>query len=86
MTKKDCAIIMCPPFSDYPEAPEDQPDCQLFKCPMCLCKMWVSEKKRGVLNYDSSINKEIFISCYHCFEDMAEKDPEFILNANRVDI
>jgi hypothetical protein len=86
MTKKDCAIIMCPPLSDYPKAPKDQPGCKLFDCPKCKNKMWLSEKKKGVLMIASCINKEILLACYNCFEDMAEKDPEFILNTKRVDI
>jgi hypothetical protein len=49
VTKKDCAIIMCPPLCDYPEAPNDQPGCELFDCPKCNNKMWLSEKKRGLL-------------------------------------
>ena len=61
--------IICPPLADYPEPPEDQPGCELFDCPKCKQKMWLSSKKKGVLMFASVIGKDIILACYHCFKD-----------------
>jgi hypothetical protein len=86
MNKDNMAIIMCPPLSDYPEAPNDQPGCELFDCPICHNKMWLSEKKRGLLLFSSCANKWIFLSCYHCIKEKAKSEPSFFENHTRVDI
>lgn len=86
MTKKDCAIIMCPPLCDYPEAPNDQPGCELFDCPKCNNKMWLSEKKRGLLLFSSCANKFIFLACYNCIKEKAKSDPYFFGDHERVAI
>lgn len=40
-------VGMGPPLSDYEKPPEDQSHSELFDCPKCNEKMWLSEKKKG---------------------------------------
>lgn len=84
--KNNSVVIMCPPLSDYPEAPKDQSHSELFDCPKCKQKMWLSEKKKGALLFSACINKDIILACYHCITKMAEKDPSIFLDSNKVDL
>lgn len=84
--KKEPVIVMCPPLSDYPEAPKDQSKSELFDCPKCKQKMWLSEKKKGVLAFASCIGKPIILAFYPCIEEMVKKDPSLIMKHKRVDI
>lgn len=77
---------MCPPHCDYPEAPKDQSKSELRKCPKCKNKMWLSNKKKGVLAFASYINKEIILACYYCITNMADQDPSIILDSKRMDL
>lgn len=83
---KDVAIVMCPPHSDYPEAPKDQSQSELRDCPKCKNQMWLSEKKKGVLLFASCIGKDIILACYHCITKMVEKDPSLFLDSKKMDL
>jgi hypothetical protein len=72
----DLVIIMCPPLSDYPEQPKDQSHCEIYDCPRCKGKMWLSEKKKGVLLFSAVAGKEILLACYDCIKRLAQEDPE----------
>ena len=79
-------IIMCPPLAEYPEAPKDQSHSELFDCPKCKQKMWLSEKKKGALLFSACIGKEIVLACYHCITKMVHKDPDIVMQAKKVDL
>lgn len=79
-------IVPCPPLCDYPLAPEDQSHCELFDCPKCKNKMWLSQKKKGVLMYSSLIKKNIVLGCYNCITKMAHENPSLILGAEQVNL
>jgi len=82
----DSVIVMCPPHSDYPEAPKDQSASELRDCPKCKNQMWLSEKKKGVLMFASLINKDIILACYHCITKMVEENPSIILGSKKMDL
>lgn len=75
-------IIMCPSLKRYPEAPKDQPGCEVINCPHCGLKAWVSEKKRILM----AGLKHFEVYCYDCLEDKARTDKEFFKNHLKVDI
>lgn len=79
-------MVMCPPYPEYKEAPKDQSHSELFDCPKCKGKMWLSEKKKGVLMFSSCIGKEIILACYHCITKMAKEDPSIILGSKKMDL
>lgn len=83
---KEAVMIACPPYCDYPEAPKDQSHSELFDCPKCQQKMWLSEKKKRVLMFSSCIGKHIILACYHCITKMAQDDPALILDAKQVNL
>jgi hypothetical protein len=85
MTNKT-AIIPCPPLSDYPEQPKDQSLCTAVPCPHCLNKMWLSEKKKAMIELAEQLNIEYIVKCYHCIMKMAEENPELIANCAQVKI
>ena len=51
--KKDLVVIACPPHSEYVTQPDDQSHCELFECPKCKSKMWLSKKKKGIIMFAS---------------------------------
>ena len=73
MTKstKDLVVIPCPNFAKFKIQPDDQSKCELIDCPMCGEKMWLSEKKMGVLEISRVLDKDIVIGCYDCIEKFA---------------
>ena len=83
---KDLAVIMCPPYPEYKEYPKDQSHSELFDCPKCKGKMWLSEKKKGVLMFASGLGKDILLACYDCITKLAEEDPELFRESEKVDI
>jgi hypothetical protein len=83
---RDLVIIICPPISDYPEAPKDQSHCEPFDCPKCNNKMWLSEKKKAFLELSSNRDKEIWLVCYTCLMKRVIEDPEYFRDHVRVDI
>jgi uncharacterized protein YbaR (Trm112 family) len=84
--KKDLAIVMCPPYQEYKEQPKDQSHSELFDCPKCKGKMWMSEKKKGVLRFASVLGMEILLACYDCIAKLAKSNPEYFIDSERVDI
>lgn len=82
----EVAIIMCPPLSDYPEQLEDQSKCEPFDCPKCGNKMWLSDKKRGVLMFSSLTGKKIVLGCYPCIKKYASDNRELFIEAKQVNI
>ena len=83
---KDLVVVMCPPHSDYPEAPKDQSHSQLRDCPKCKSQMWLSEKKKGSLLFASVLNKEIILACYHCITKIVSEDPSLFMDSKKSDI
>lgn len=79
-------IIMCPPLIDYPEPPKDQSHCELFDCPMCKEKMWLSEKKKGVLMFSSCIGNDILLGCYRCIRKVVAENPTFFTKSKKVNL
>lgn len=86
MKNKDLVVIMCPPLSDYKEAPKDQSHSELFDCPKCNEKMWLSDKKKGALMFASCLDKEILLGCYHCIKKIAQEDPPLFTECKKVEL
>lgn len=84
--KNNLTIIMCPPLSDYKEAPKDQSHSELFDCPECKEKMWISDKKKGALMFASVLDREILLRCYHCIYKLSEKEPDLFMNFETVEL
>jgi len=84
--KNDLVVVMCPPLSEYKEAPEDQSHSELFDCPKCKNKMWLSEKKKGVLMFSSCLDNDILLACYHCITKLAAEDPSLFQDSQEVNI
>jgi hypothetical protein len=82
---ENLAIIICPPLHKYKEAPKDQPGSELFDCPKCNQKMWLSQRKKGVLMFYAGLNKDILLACYDCITKIVKEDPN-ILEAIEVKI
>lgn len=66
------AIIMCPSFTKYPTAPDDQPNCIEAMCPICSKQMWLSIAKRNAVRELKIARKQYQLFCYDCFEGFAE--------------
>lgn len=84
MNTDDYVIVMCPPYPEYKEQPEDQSLCELRDCPKCDGKMWLSEKKKGILMSYACLQKEIILACYNCITELAKKNREMFTGATRV--
>ena len=84
--KKDLIFVMCPPYPQYETAPSDQSHSELVECPHCKSKMWLSEKKKGVIQFAAVMCKELLISCYDCVTQLAKDNPELFMDSERVDI
>lgn len=81
MTKvktKDLVIVMCPPYPEHLEQPKDQSHCDLFDCPKCKGKMWLSQKKKGMLMFASCLEKDIILGCYDCIKKIAKENPDLL--------
>lgn len=78
---KDCVIIGCPPLSDYLKPPEDHSHSELFDCKMCKNKMWLSEKKKGILMFASCLNNEIILGCHNCIKKFILENPKSFKDA-----
>lgn len=70
-------IIPCPNKADFIVPPEDQPGCVEQNCPHCHEKMWISKKKRLIM--ETSIAN---IYCYDCLMKKAFKNPNFFKDIN----
>jgi ssDNA-binding Zn-finger/Zn-ribbon topoisomerase 1 len=86
MNKNDFVIVACPPLSDFPESPKDQSESTLVDCPKCNSKMWISQKKKGVLMFSSCLNRDILFACYHCVKNYALKNPEIFSKSEMMNI
>lgn len=86
INKDQLVVIMCPPYPEYKEQPKDQSHCELFDCPKCKGKMWLSEKKKGVLMFAASAMCDILLGCYDCIKKEIGKDPAFFAEHERVDL
>jgi hypothetical protein len=84
--EKDLVVVMCPPLSSYKEAPKDHSHSELFECPKCKEKMWLSERKKGILMFASCLNKEILLGCYHCIKKITEDDPSLFSECEMVNL
>jgi len=84
--EKDLVMFPCPDLKSYPEAPADQSESELFDCPKCKEKMWLSVKKKGYITFCAVLNKKIVLACYPCIKEMAENDHALILDAKQVNI
>jgi hypothetical protein len=85
-SSNDCVVVMCPPYPEYQEAPEDHSHSELFDCPKCNSQMWLSEKKKGVLMFSSCLNKEIILGCYNCVKRLLEEPSLSTAEILKVDI
>ncbi len=86
MSKKELVMIMCPDLKSYPEAPKDQSASDLFDCPKCKEKMWLSDKKKGVILFSSAIGRDVVLACYPCMTEMAINDHASILDAKVINL
>ena len=59
-------VFMCPPLENYPEPPKEHSESELWDCPSCKEKMWMSRKKKRYLMFCVALNKEIILRCYKC--------------------
>jgi ssDNA-binding Zn-finger/Zn-ribbon topoisomerase 1 len=70
----DAVIFMCPPYPKYKEPQEDHSKSELWDCPKCKGKMWLSEKKKGQIMFSACANMEIILGCYPCIKKMSLDD------------
>lgn len=86
MDNTGLVVVMCPPYPEYEDAPKDQSHSELFDCPKCNNKMWLSQKKKGALAFASLIGKEILLGCYSCIKKEAHKNPSLVIKSTKVGI
>jgi hypothetical protein len=86
MTKKDLVVITWPPLSDFSEAPKDQSASDIRECPLCDDKMWLSERKKGLIMFAACANQDILLACYNCIIKKAQENPSFFKGSERVNI
>jgi hypothetical protein len=70
-------IIPCPPLSNYKEQPNDQSVCTAEPCPLCDKNMWLSLKKKAMIEAAELAEREIFLACYNCITRALEKSDKF---------
>lgn len=70
-------IIPCPPLSNYKEQPKDQSVCTAEPCPLCGKQMWLSLKKKTMIEAAELAEREIFFACYHCLTRALEQSDKF---------
>jgi len=80
----DFAIIPCPPYPEYKTQPADQSHCELSDCPICKGKMWLSEKKKGMLALAESLKKDIFLGCYDCIKKIAMENSSWFKESKMI--
>lgn len=64
---KDLCVIFCPPFPEYITPPSDHSQSTLIECPECTIKMWLSLKKKLMMDLAESHKQEVYLACYECF-------------------
>lgn len=78
LPKNDNVIIIpCPPLSSYKEQPGDQSECTAEPCPLCKENMWLSLKKKEMIEAAELAEREIFLACYNCITSNLEKSDKF---------
>lgn len=82
----DLIVVMCPPFPEHAEAPKDHSASELRDCPHCDSKMWLSEKKKGILLFASCLKKEIFLGCYPCVKEHVKENSDKSTEFNAIKI
>lgn len=82
----ELVIIMCPPYPEYQSPPGDQSTSELFDCPKCDNKMWLSQKKKSGLLLLSRAKTEVILGCYDCMKKIAVEQPELFADAEVVRI
>lgn len=73
---KEGMILLCPPYSQYKEQPKDQSPAELFNCPKCKEKMWLSQKKKGMLMFHACANTHITLACHSCIIKILNENGE----------
>lgn len=86
MSSDELVMVACPPYPEFKEAPPDQPHSELFDCPKCDGKMWLSGKKKGILLFSTCIGRDILLCCYHCMTKHAMDNKEDFLKAKNIRI
>jgi hypothetical protein len=86
MQMTDLVVVMCPPYHEYKEAPEDQSYSELQDCPKCKRQMWLSEKKKKLLMFAACLEKDILLACYDCITQMAKDDPSLFTESEQVNL
>ena len=81
---EDYLVVMCPPYPEYKEQPKDQSHCDLRDCPKCSDKMWLSAKKKGMLLFGATLNKNIILGCYNCIKEYAMKNPHIFVDSKKM--
>ena len=74
----ELVIIACPPYPEYKEQPKDQSECTLTDCPHCDGKMWLSQRKKGVLMFMAVAMRDIYLGCYDCFKEKVKENPDIL--------
>ncbi len=82
----DCVVVICPPYPLYKEQPKDQSHCELRDCPKCDGKMWLSEKKKGMMMFAECLKKNIILGCYNCIEKYIKENPHILKDATQVNL
>jgi len=81
MNKKQLFVFMCPTLSDYKKPPKKELDSELFDCPKCNKKMWLSKKKKKALLFAALLNQDIMLGCYYCIKKQTEGEPVLFKNS-----
>jgi len=79
-------IVMMPPYPQYQIAPEDQPNSELWDCPKCKGKCWLSSRKKGLLIFNSCLGNDILLACYDCITKLAKEEPELFHGHEMVNV
>jgi hypothetical protein len=80
----DKIFVFCPPLSKYPTQPANQSICTISYCPKCNKKMWLSEKKKNLI--EKFKHKEITLTCYDCFEKFVKVNKYFFINSTKINL
>jgi hypothetical protein len=86
MTEKIVPLIPCPPLSLYSEQPKDQSLFTLEDCPSCKNLMWISEKKKAMIEIATILNVECKVLCYLYLEKEAKENPDIFIERKMVNL
>lgn len=82
----DLVVVMCPPLSSYVKKPDDHSHSEIFDCPICKEKMWLSDKKKGLLLFASCLKKDILLGCYDCIKNDMEENINMYKNIETLNL